>query len=178
MRLERRLVETGDPSVERAEAVDRPGELVGNVGQEMLKVVIQPEAPAGHRNAGAELRTEVEFFAADAELAHQLHQRGTLRALGDPVGERMEADVVLPVAAGVEGIEAARGVVTLEDQHLATEHAEADGGGQAGHAGPDDDRVVVGGDAHRQALMRSSSSAARAICSGVMRPKARAMRAR
>jgi hypothetical protein len=59
----------------------------------------------------------------------------------------VQADIILPLAAGVEGIEAAGGVVPLEYQDLATEHSQPDRGSEARHAGSDDDGVVMGGGA-------------------------------
>jgi hypothetical protein len=68
-------------------------------------------------------------------------------AFWHPVGQGMQADIILPLTAGVEGIETPGGIVPLEHQDLATEHPQPDRGSEAGHAGSDDDGVVVGGGA-------------------------------
>ena len=143
--LERGLVEPGDPGVERAEAVDGLRELAGDVGEQGFVIIVQPKVLPGHRHARAQLRTQVQLLATDAQLTHQLHQRRALSAFRHPVGQRVQADVILPLAAGVEGVEAAGGVVPLQDQHLPTEHPQPHGSGEPGHARPDDDGVVMGG---------------------------------
>ena len=59
----------------------------------------------------------------------------------------MQTDIVLPLAAGVERIEATGGIMPLEHQDLTTEHPQPHCGREAGHAGTDDDGVVMGGGA-------------------------------
>ena len=57
MRLKRSFIQPGNPGVELAEAVDGLREFAGDVGQQGLVVVIEPQILPGHRDAGAELRT-------------------------------------------------------------------------------------------------------------------------
>jgi hypothetical protein len=63
----------------------------------------------------------------------------------------VQADIILPLTAGVKGIEAAGGIVPLEYQDLATEHSQTDRGGEARHAGTNDDGIVMGGSARHEA---------------------------
>ena len=147
MGLKSGFIQPRNPSVERDELVDGFREFAGDVRQQGFVVVIQTQVLASHGHARPELGTEIELLAADAQLAHQLDQRRTLRAFRHPVGQRVQADVVLPLTTGVEGIEPARGVVPLEHQDLATEHSQADRGGEARHTSTDDDGVVMGGGA-------------------------------
>ena len=147
MGLKRGFIQPRNPGVERDETVDGLRKFPGDISQQGIVVVVQPQVLPRHRHARAELRTEVELLAADAQLAHQLDQGRPFDSFRHPVGQRMETDVVLPLAAGIEGIEPAGGVVPLEHQDLATEHPQADRGGEAGHASTDDDGVVMGGGA-------------------------------
>ena len=147
MSLERGLVEPGDPSVERAEAVDGLRKLAGDVGEQRFVIIVQPEVLPRHRHARAQLRTQVQLLATDAQLTHQFHQRGALCAFRHPVGQRVQANVILTLTAGVKGIEPAGGVVPLQDQDLPSEHPQPDGSGETGHTRSDDDGVVMGGGA-------------------------------
>ena len=61
----------------------------------------------------------------------------------------MQADVILALPTGVEGIESARRIMPLQDQDLLAEHPETHRRREAGHTGSDDDRIVMGArDAH------------------------------
>ncbi len=54
----------------------------------------------------------------------------------------MEADIVVAAAEAVERVQAADGVVAFEEADTLVEVCEADTGGEAAHAGADDDGVV------------------------------------
>ena len=61
----------------------------------------------------------------------------------------MQADVILALSPGVERIKPPGGIMPLQDQHLLAEHPETHRRREAGHAGADNDRIVMGArDAH------------------------------
>ena len=175
-RLQGRLIQARQMGIQCPEAIDGTGEFAGDIRLEIREAIVHAQVPAGHGDAGAHLGTKVELFPANAELAHQLDQRGPLRPLGHPIGEGVQAYVVLALPAGVKGVQATRGVMPLEDEDLLPEHPKAHGGREAGHAGADDDRIVMGTrDAHRPTVQDRGPGSSERIkarsTAGPLRPR-------
>ena len=76
-------------------------------------------------------------------MTQELGQGGAFCAFGHVVGQGMQADVVLAAVNAVEGVEAAAGIVPLEDEDLLAREGQTDPGGKPGHAGADDDGFKV-----------------------------------
>ena len=108
------------------------------------KSLLNCEPHAGEGDLRADLRGEAKSSQRNRSCRSSRASGPRLGPLGREVGDGVQADVVVAAAEAVERIQPADRVVAFEDADALIVVREANAGGEARHAGADDDRVVHG----------------------------------
>ena len=129
---------------EPLEVVLLRGKRLADFGNQQLDVVAETELHAGEGDTRANLRNQTEFIPTESQLAEHPRHRAAARSLGHEVGDRVQSDVEEPFAQTVKRVQTADHAVPFDDTHALVEQRQPDAGGEAGHAGANNDRVVHG----------------------------------
>ena len=143
--VEIQLIERIDRLDQLPESIRLMRENRGDLVDERRKVIAEVEAATRKDHGRSALRFQVEIVPAEPELLEQLGQRTGLRPGSGIVRDRVQTDVVVPPAKPVERVQAADRRMPLDDADRLLVVGQPDPGGEAGHAGTDDESVVTQG---------------------------------
>jgi hypothetical protein len=93
----------------------------------------------GKNDRGATLRAQVKVFPLKAKLPENFIEWPPFTAGRRIVRNRMQADIMIPTAQAIEGIQTTNGRVPFENAHILSVISQADSRSQAGETGTNDD---------------------------------------
>ena len=137
-----KIVIPGEAGDHLAKSVDLIRKLFGDVGFKALEVVREIQFDAGKRDCGAVLLRQAKFVPRHAQMADNTRKRADFRAFRNVVRHGVEPDVVIAAVSAIERIEAADHTVFFENTNVPIVLRKPNAGGQSGHSGADDYRVV------------------------------------